>query len=245
MNLKVAFKYKLYDSKNAVLVFYAVILIVIALMFMFSVLIRDNSDLKGNMQGIEVASAIFLFVVGLNSFTEDFRMFMQNGISRRTMFISQIAGTIAISGIMALIDGVLALTGKLIFLSSDVVYLQGLLEMIYGHNIFKIGNFLLSVLFCFFLYIALMALGFLIIALYYRMNKGLKVTVSIGAPALFLVVVPIIDTFLLKGAIGSVLGRIIAAIFGNPAICMLTCFVLFAVFSALSWLLVRKAAVKD
>lgn len=245
MNLKVAVKYRLYDNKKGMLIFYTVILTIIASMFLFSSLMKGNAQIQGSIQGLEFASAIFLFVLGLNSFTEDFKMFMHNGISRKTMFISQVASTLVTCSIMALIDTVLSLISKSISVVTDGIYTAGMLEMMYGIRINIIGSFIISFLLCFFMYISLIAAGYLITTLYYRMNKTQKIIVSIGVPALLFVILPVVDTLLLKGVLFSGFAKITAASFINPFMCMLSCFIIFGIFTALSWLLVRKAVVKD
>lgn len=245
MSLNVAVKYRLYDNKKAVLVFYIVVLSIYAFMFLFSALIKDNAEFKGSIQGMELASAIFLFVAGLNSFKEVFRMFMQNGMSRKTMFISNIISTLVICSVMALIDSALALVSRNITAVNSGIYSSGMLELMYGRYINGIGNFLISLLLCFFIYATFSAVGFFITTLYYRMNKGLKITVSIGVPAVLFVIAPLIDTLLLKGAVFAALAKITGAAFSSPFMCMLSCFILFVLITVLSWFLVRKAIVKD
>jgi len=81
MNSKAAVKYRFYDYWKALLIFYIVIAASLVFMFVFSALTRDNPEFRGSVQGLEIASVIFLFVLGLNSFKDVFMMFMQNGIS--------------------------------------------------------------------------------------------------------------------------------------------------------------------
>jgi hypothetical protein len=206
---------------------------------------KGNVQIQGSIQGLELASAIFLFVLGLNSFTDVFKMFMQNGISRKTMFISQIASTLVISSVMALIDTVLSLISKSISVVNDGIYSAGMLEMLYDIRIDSIGGFIISFLLCYFMYISLTAVGYLITTLYYRMNKTQKIIVSIGVPALLFVILPVVDTLLFKGVLFTGVAKISGALLINPFMCMLSCFILFGIFMVLSWMLVRKAVVKN
>jgi len=245
MNLRAAVKYRLYDNKKAILIFYIVIVCVLAFMFIFSATKRNNPEIQGSIRGLELASAIFLFVLGLNSFKETFRMFMQNGISRKTMLVSHIACTLAICILMAFIDSILSLLSRSITVINSGIYSAGIMEMAYGRHINSIGTFIVSVLLCFFIYIACTAMGFFITTLYYRMNRTQKTAVSIGVPALLFVILPLLDAFLLGGRFFASLGRFIQSAFGSPFMCMLSCMILFGIFTALSWLLVRKAVIKD
>ena len=81
MNIKSVVKYQILDNRTAILVFYIVVVCVIAL---FSVSVSDADFAR--IGGFEMAAVIFLFIVGLNSFRETFRMMIQSGVSRRSMF---------------------------------------------------------------------------------------------------------------------------------------------------------------
>ncbi|MDD4297802.1 MAG: hypothetical protein PHC69_12750, partial [Ruminiclostridium sp.] len=234
----------LYDNKKAILIFYIVVLSVLALMFLLTTATIDD-EFHGRIEGLEFASAIFLFVVGLNSFKEVFRMFIQNGISRKNMFISHIISTLAICGAMTLIDSVIALLFKGITSISGGSRTEGMLQMMYGQQIASVGTFLASIFLTFFIYIMFFAFGFFLTTLYYRMSKSMKIIVSVGVPALLMVVLPILDAVLFRNFIFTVTAKITGAAFINPYICMLSNFILFGVLTVLSWLLVKKAVVKD
>lgn len=105
--------------------------------------------------------------------------------------------------------------------------------------------FLSTILLRFFAYAVVMMLGYLITTMYYRMSKSLKLIVSIGVPGFLFVLLPIIDFSLFKGAIYSVLRQMPTVSFGNFRMIMVSCIILYAVFAALSWLLVKKVVVKD
>jgi len=133
---------------------------------------------------------------------------------------------------------------NLSFINSGI-YSKGILELLYGEYSNNIRNFSVSVLLCFFVYIAITNIGFFITTLYYRMNKVQKITVSIGVPVLLTIILPLADTWLLNGAIFNSFAGIAKVAFINPFMCMLPCFVLFGLISVLNWLLVRKAEVKN
>lgn len=242
MNLKVAIKYRLHDNKRAIMIFYMVVISILSLIFLLSAL--SKGEFRGDIQ-VELISAIFLFVVGLNSFKEIFLMFMQNGISRKTVFFSQVVSTLAICAVMSLIDSILALISKIIVARDVGLYYKGILETMYGLHLSTIGNFVMSFLLGFFVYIALTSVGFFITTLYYRMNKALKITVSIGVPALVFIILPAIDGLLLNATLTITFAKIMEAAFKNVFMCMLSSFVLFGSTEILSWLLVRRAVVKE
>lgn len=242
MNIKVALKYRLYDSKKSILVFYLVIASIFALLFISS---ESFDSLNGTTRGIETASAIFLFVFGLNSFKEVFRIFMQNGISRKTLFKSQLLITLIICAVMSFIDNTILLIGKNILTLNKALSYVGIFEMMFGIQINSIGTILVSILFCFCIYTVFLSFGYLITTLYYRMNKGQKITVSIGVPTLLNVVLPILDAVILGNTLFKAIGKFFIYAFGSPLSSILSSIVFTAIFTCLSWLLVKKAVVKD
>lgn len=113
------------------------------------------------------ATVIFLFVIGLSSFSGNLRFGCAIGISRRTHFLSFLLFAIIIAAITALLS----------ILIDAIPYL-------FGVNYYDIGlessynPFLLF----FPLNLFVISLGYLISGVYYRLNKTGKVLVSILVP---------------------------------------------------------------
>ncbi len=240
MNIKAALKYRLYDTKKSIIIFYSVIITLLIFMSAASFF-----GLNGSANGIEITTAFFLFVLGLNSFKEVFRLFMQNGVSRKTTHVSQILITLIICSIMSLIDNILSLIDKSILTYSNVMSYRGLFQMIYGKDISNVGTFLTSILFCFCLYAVSLSLGYFITTLYYRMNKGQKIAVSISVPALLYIVLPILDYVFFKNNLFRAIGKFFVFVFSSPLSGMLLCLVLTVILTYISWLLIKKAVIKD
>jgi hypothetical protein len=98
-------------------------------------------------------------------------------------------------------------------------------------------------------YCWIMMAGFFITSLYYRMNKGAKIAVSVGVPVLLFYVLPILDFYLLKNALSKALLNFVSFAWGlsngcNPFIGVASMLVLGAVSAALAWSLVRRVNVK-
>jgi len=241
MNIKAALKYRLYDSKKPILIYYLAIAGLLLLLFTSFMSIKISS---GRVNGMEMASAIFLFVFGMNSFKESFRLFMQNGVSRKTVFVSQLLSALIICATMSLIDNIISFLNKIIFTSDRFSY-TGLIEQIYGKQGSGISMAILSFGFCFSLNLAFLSLGFLITTLYYRMNKGQKIAVSIGVPALLYVILPVLDTILFKKALSDAFGKLFSFAFGSPFASILSCIILSTVFYCFCWPLIKKAVVRD
>lgn len=250
MNYKAALKYQFAEFKKSVIIFYAIVIAVIALFMLL--IATDNSSNFNSTGGIEMSSFIFLFVCGLNCFKETFLMMLQNGISRKTMFISRIVSMVGISVLMAIIDRIMVmLFGR--FNGTNVRFnIVGLYEQYFSNHANNIGllqKYAEGTLTTILLYLAAIAFGYFITSAYYRMNKALKAGVSIGVPVGLFIVLPLVDSALTNGKIMEVFSRFIEFAFGIknglPYNLMITSGLSFIIFFVLSWLLIRKATDKN
>lgn len=250
MNLKTATLYQVKDYKNSVLIYYLVVVSVVTF-FLITISVGDSSNFTST-GGIESATSIFLFVAGLNSFKESFLMLMQNGISRKTMFISRVISVGILSVIMACTDRILIFLMGLVNTGNGRFEISGLYEHFFaehaaGRNVLQRGveGILLAIV----LYLASVAFGYFITAAYYRMSKALKIAVSVGVPVGIFLVLPVIDATVAGGRIGRFIAKALRFIFcfgeADPYNLILSCIGVFIVFFTLSWLLVRKAVEKN
>jgi len=100
------------------------------------------------------------------------------------------------------------------------------------------------------LYTAALAVGYFITIGYYRMNKIAKIIVSIGVPGLYVFVFPIVDFLFLDGTLTSALMNTVAFTYGgmiggNPYFTICSGLLASAVFLGLTYLMVRRAPIKD
>ncbi|MCU6732899.1 hypothetical protein [Diplocloster agilis] len=242
MNIKISVKYQFQDITRALIIFCGILLILILTLFI--------PGLQGTTNGLEISAFIFLFVIGLNTFKENFGMFLQNGVSRKTIFAGKLLSTCVVSAIMAVVLEVLSCVAKLGGGYRDI-QLGTLYEMLYTERMASISPVLVVVenllmLFC--CCFAFMMVGYFITIAYYRMEKHWKLLISVGLPVLCFVLLPIVDT-VLGGVIFLSIFRVLMFAtglqFGSPYICMLSALAVTAVFSGLSWLLMRRAVVKN
>jgi len=260
MNLKSVYKYQLDNFSKSILIYYLVIACVFGLIFFgiatsFVTIKMDfaestNSGL--NISGFEFASVVFLFVGGLNMFRETFRLSMQNGVSRKSIWSGTALSFLTVGGGMALIDTVTRLVG-VNFASRYNVEFQGLYDLLCADRSAKnsmiqnaFEGFLLN--FCF--YMAALAIGYFITVGYYRMNKIAKIIVSIGVPGFYIFVLPFADVLLFKGALTNAIVKAILFAFGgtngdNPYFAMGSGLLVSAIFLGLAYLMVRRAPIKD
>jgi len=263
MKLKSSSIFQLNDMKRPVAIFYFVMFCI--LLFGFTVAGVNASSFNGTViisttsisgtgfVGMEAATVIFLFVCGLNSFKESFRMLTQNGLSRKTIFFGRIITLVSVGAGMAVIDKIILLAGKFICSYMSGVHFVGLFELIYSAHAASAGTVQMHIegfLFNFSLYLAVITIGYFITIAFYRMSKIAKITVAVGVPMVLLNAVPYMDLVLLHGAIGNALYNTMTFAFGfknggNPYFGMVTCLLIFALFAGLSWVTMRKAVVKD
>lgn len=242
MRLQTAVKYNVWKTKRALLIFYGIIYGLFILAGITA--LTDGAD-SFSVSGLESASVIFIFILGLNFFSESFSMFMQNGISRRTMFFSYILSFIPLAALMALWDSV---NGSI---AGAFINYEGMFSQLYQLRYDGAGwqLFFEGLLWYMFAYGMFIALGLLITVLYYRMDKGQKLLVSIGVPVGLFVALPMIDNLLVDGAIFGALGRFFTFAMGfqngvNPYYPMATFVLAFAIFAGLAYALIRKAVVR-
>lgn len=243
--LKVA-KYMMHWTLGRVVVFYAIFVLIIGLLFGVSFSIGEDVNSSGN----EFSSIIFLFVVGLNSFKENFKMLQANNVSRKTFVRGLIIGVFPITFGMALVD---LLINRIcnIFAKCPTIF-----DMIYGSfrqsranwiQVNDIQTLFGTTFWNFALYSIVFILGILVSLCYYRSNKTLKVIISI-VPAIILGFVINVS----QKPIGSSnisIGKFFASAFGlqnqNPYMAVLSFAVLGTLFSMSIYLLTRKAVLKD
>jgi len=247
MKTKPVLKYLLSDYKSVLLIMY-LCAYVLAVLLGVSTSKLENSWCGG----LEFISIITLFVLGLSSFKPYFKLFSANGVSRRTIFYSAVAGLGIIAAIMALIDTLNTL------LFSHFANYQSMFRQFYYHNMlsssqwaaYSVSTLIQQLLWSIFAYFWIAMIGLLITTLYYRMNKGLKIAVSVGVPVLWLFVLPSLDQHLWGNRLSHIMQTFFNFAWGysngyNPYIGMASMLVFAAVTAAFSWLLIRRAGVKQ
>lgn len=246
MNILASYRYQMADHKKAILIFYlAIICFFIGVNTLMSVTAEGPSGGgTGIVTGNETASVIFLFVIGLCTFKETFLLSLQNGSSRKTLFAAKLLTMGSVTAIISAIDLILILISKAILSVMDHSIVVPLFYAIYGGDIgspvLYAKNFLLELL----LALAATAVGYFITIMFYRLNKAGKIIVGAGFPVLCIMVIPYVDMLFLQGKISQTLFSIMTYIVASPVRFMISGFLTFAVFSALAFLLMRKAVIK-
>lgn len=247
--LSISTKYQIKETLPAIGIFYAIVIGSTILLAIISGSI--SPDEPASLTGMELASCIFLFVAGLNSFKENFKMLMQNSVSRRSIMLGRLITTGIVSLFFAVVDCALFLLSDLYFASFENVVHANLFGDLYSRSLADlpfIVVILLTIVFSFFVNMALSCAGYFITLLFYRMNKLGKTLIGAGVPVVFLYLIPILDHIFNNGRLSIAFAKFIDFAYGISAgaygRAFLSFFIMSALFSTFSWLLMRKAAVK-
>ncbi len=244
MNSKSVYKYQLNDIKKPILVFYLVIACVLPLAYLgvattlISVKPDFSMDSKYQISGFEFNTIVFLFVCGLTMFRETYRLSMQNGVPRKTIWTGTVLMFLTVGGCMALIDTVIRYVAVNFIAPQFGFRVGGLYELMYEERSIRnsmaqnvLEGFLLNI--C--QYTAALAIGYFITIGYYRMNKIAKIIVSIGVPVFIIIVLPIlikrvyVDTYPSERYYYDIGSGLLVSV----------------VFLGLTYLMIRRAPIKD
>lgn len=243
-------KYSMDNMKKSILIYYLIYIATIVVMLLFARGSTNVEDFKaGFLQGTDFGTIILMFVLGLCSFKEDFYLMQSMNVSRKSFFAGTALSVIPMAAICSAIDLLLNRIFN-IFTSIPTIY-----DMAYGNasessKAFYVtnnfGTILNTFLFQFFFLIFIFAVGFFITNLYYKCNTTMKVVISIIPivlingysalnyyyPALF----SGINKFFLSAT--GIMSR-------NVYMMVLTFAIGFIVFNGITYLMLRKATVKN
>jgi len=246
MRVKSVVKYNLNEMKNGILIFYGIILLIIIL-FTISFVSVSINDSHSSLSGIEMSSAVFLFVVGISFFKQNYLFLSTNGVTRKAQFSGFLVTSVVIAAIMAAVD---TIYGDIL---PELVNYNPLFKQAYSGFAATAPNFvtiLTGFAWSTFLYLSMLVLGYFIRVLYYRMSRLLKIVVSIGVPAFYTVILPILDFKFTKGMISKWITELCKTMAGlnggyNPYAGIMFTIMGTVILACLAYLLMRKAPVKD
>lgn len=241
MNLKKATKYLLLDGRMALLIFYGIMALVFVINYIGSTIVEDQFSM-----GMEMSSVIFIVIFGVMSYLAPFKLFLQNGVSRKTMFIGTGITFMVLSAIMAVTDTLISLLGQ------KIGFLNGMYLFIYNGryaNNMGMQSIVEHILWTLCIYFTAFFIGYFFGILYNKLNKMAKLLVSAGVPVIILSLI-VLDSSANNARVLAVIGRFFVWAFGfqngaNPYIFMVACLVLSLVFAIISFFMVRRATVKE
>lgn len=247
MKIKQGMRYYLREFGRASLIYYGIVV----LLFLATLIVsRALGEHNITVNGMDTASLIFVFVLGLNAFKSEFGLFVQNGISRRTLWVDFLLSAGVLCLAMALIDSCYPLIfGRSLQYDSLFGTLYNRIPSFASGAAAAHGGFV-AVLWLVLAYLSAISFGFFITTLFYRMSKPLKVIVSVGVPVLLFVVMPIIEVFVPSFTLFTTLIRFYSWAMGLgiletfPLRAIASMGVFTAAMAALGFLLIRRVTLK-
>ena len=260
MNIKPCLKYQVKEHMKAIGIYWMVAVIgTLVLAAMFGLFLNEGvSDTENiSVNGFDFSICIVLLVMGLVTFYSNFGMMLQFGATRKALFLSRVLTTLIICAIVVLLNRIFQFALTFVLLKAlripDTVMFGNILdasfrEMYYQGMESTPVIFMQSLLWEYGIYLMIMAISNFCSVLFYRLNVAGRIAVGAGAPVLFLIVLPAIDIKFLGGRITDAAIKAFLQAFGfmpvNAAASITAFIVTFALFSACSWLLMRRLSLK-
>lgn len=249
MNIRPAFQYRFQDTLKSIGVFFAIMVVLFLIVIsLVSYSVSIGGKVSGNFSPFVFAATITLFVMGITTIRDDLRLMLQNGIGRRTIFVTELFVALSVSMILAFAGVLLIAIGQTLIATRSEFIITDLYQQLYtdgSNNTLSFGKHLENIALSFSIYTCVNIAGIFISLLFYRLNKMWTLIVAIGAPLLLFIGLPLLLTRSRLGYIlESVFVRILEFALSSPW-AMFLCFLLAAIFiGILNWLMLKRAPVK-
>ena len=238
--LNTLIQYECTTSFKYIWLFYAIEYAIVLLIYVIvAVLTGDPKNAGTNC--LEMNTFIYVGILGALGYSEDFKMMIQNGFTRKYIFTASFVMFAFIGGIMSLVDTV---TGNLLhyFLPNY----SSLFGVIYGY-----GDILPNWLWLFLVYLTVCCLFYLAILVINRLGKVSSLTLGIVLAMVIVLVLPVVFRFLLPGRVTEQIRRFLMGAMGFPRggdvnllFPILFFMAVFLLLGTASYLVIRRAELK-
>lgn len=174
--LKSAILYEYSTKIKAMVLFYLIQYLIVALIFSIVAISVGGEEIGSN--ALEFSSVIFISVIGVLGYKEDFKALIQNGYTRKYIFGATISMFTLLAGTMALIDTII---GNSIHYFNDNYFT--LFGSLYGY-----GNVFLNWLWLTVLYLMFCSLFYLAVLVINRVGKMVSLFIGVGLSCVILLV---------------------------------------------------------
>ena len=229
------------NSYFSLLIFYTVII----LLYIFAAVLLTVQSENIQLNGANMSACVMLMILGIVLFSQGIRFGLVNGVSRRSIYGGMAMFSVVLTLLMTAVDTLLSALFNSV--SSGIMNTFELLYpgFIESHSAFQ--NILSVILASLAFNLLATILGFFIGAIYYRMNKVVKMVVSIGVPAFFVMVLPMGFMLLpesVQASIFEFIGNVGVTLFATPYTFALTFLGISVILGFFIWLLIRRAPAK-
>lgn len=237
MKVNSLIKYQCWSTMKPLLIFYTIVYGIVALGYFISYITFGSFD-KGVFNSIELACLIYLGITGSLGFSEDFKMAIQNGFTRKQIFIAVIVMFSFVALIMSVVDTIFA---------QILPAYTSLFQQIYGSGHSVIIQWLLLGL----IYFSVAISAYLCTLLANKIGKKRFYFIVIALSLIILVIVPLVINIYIPLEIVTKIANAIVWAFGftangtiqffNPIICIV---LIIGIIEYFSFVTIKKTELK-
>lgn len=250
MNIRPAFRYRFQSSMRSAVGFFGIMVLITAALaasFIRTTVSFGGEAVSGSVSAYGFASCITVFVLGICSVREDLRLAIQHGVSRRTVFVSELLSTLAVCLFLAAAGELLLATAQAVTAGYENLHITDMYYGIYADwqlQEYSIGQHIEAMFFNLSLLLFANIAGMLLSLMFYRLNKAWTVIVAVGAPVIFFIGLPI-----LMNAAGPApkMSRLLTGfvdwVLSSPWVWIFVFILAAVVIAIINWLLIRRAPV--
>ena len=254
MHLKNSFKYQLNNFKMCTILI-SILYIAFMILDIILAVVTTNGSEGGAVQifGYDIMMLSGLGAYAAFNCSKDFNMQTQNGISRKTFFLSRVFSGVVFS-LYAMVFVFLSsllfkhILGVLFGNTANQMYMSLFLSSFYFDGKSSVFTLFIGSLLLFFCLLAVYFVMTFFGALFYRVNNIVKVFVVVIPVLLINIILPIIEFTFPQYPVMSLLFEFMDKILGvsanNPITAMITYSVVAVVFAVASFLVIRRIPVK-
>ena len=175
--LKSAVLYECLTKVRAIGIFYLIQYSIVALIFAIVAICTEGKETGSN--ALEFSSVVFVSVIGVLGYKEDFKALLQNGYTRKYIFGATVCMFTLLAGTLALIDTVIG--NSLHYFNDNYFTLYG---GIYGY-----GNVFANWLWLTALYLMFCSLFYLAVLVINRVGKTVSLLIGVVVCSIILLVI--------------------------------------------------------
>ena len=236
--LKSAVLYEYLTKVKAIGIFYLIQYLIVALIFTIVAICTKGNETGSNT--LEFSSVVFVSVIGVLGYKEDFKALLQNGYTRKYIFGATVCMFTLLAGTLALIDTIIG--NSLHYFNDNYFTLYGGL---YGY-----GNVFANWLWLTALYLMFCSLFYFAVLIINRVGKPVSLLIGVGVCSLILLVIALFQ-FVFPDELVSKTGEFMMKAMGfmsdgtiNLFFPILSFLVIGAVFGIGSYAVIRRTELK-
>lgn len=181
MKLRTAIRYQILDFLKPLAIFYSVIILLMATVTIVFGAVSSTENVS--FSNMEFNSIVFLCFCGVMTFQDDFKLFIQNGMTRKMIFQSFVCEFLCVAALMALVESVVGVFLQKIFEYHPLFFL-----------LYENEGFLLQFIWLFLAYTATVFLAYLAATIRNRIGKAPFILGLITLGLILFILFPAINT---------------------------------------------------